>query len=412
MDERALVPDAIPAATSRRHARGRRGASLLALGVAGLLVLTACGGDQPYSTTSPQSDVAGDIQWLYKIIFWAALVVFIGVQAAIVYTALRFKRRGENEDRPEQIHGNKRLELAWTLIPAIVLLVIFIPTAQIIYKHADAAQEADITIDAYGNQWWWEFHYPDQYGKAVTANEIRLPLGKEVVFNLRSNNVIHSFWVPQLSGKMDVIPGHNNRLSFKANKVGEYWGECAEFCGTAHAWMRFRVIVEPEEQFNAWVQAWHQPPAYDATPSTGDVAEAPASFAVCTACHNVTGTNAKNGQQGIEANPLGISHAPDLTLFACRDTIGAGVLANNRANLATWLKETKEVKPGTYMPNYYKGGQINDQQVDEIVDYLSSLTPPGGCPKDPPIGGEIPNNGIGDEGSNAVLPAATPGTTK
>ena len=233
---------------ARRRRRSSRAASLVGLAAVALLLLAGCGADSPYSQISPRTEKAEDLQWLYEIIFWAAAVVFVGVQAFLVYTVLRWRRR--NEDRPEQIHGNRRLELAWTILPAIVLLAIFIPTAQVIYDHAAAEEDANFVVDVYGKQWWWEIAYPNLPGTPdgkpfLTANEVRLPVGANVVFNLRSNNVIHSFWVPQLSGKTDVIPGHNNRLSFVADTPGEYWGECAEFCGAAHAWMRFKVIVQP-----------------------------------------------------------------------------------------------------------------------------------------------------------------------
>lgn len=406
MEERAWTAAEAAALTRARRGRAGRTAKLAVLAVVGAVVLAACGGDQPYSTISPRADIASDIQGLYALVFWAALVVFVGVQAVIVYTALRFQRRNENEEsRPEQVHGNRRLEIAWTAIPAVVLLVIFIPTAQTMYDHADAAKEGDIEIQVYGNQWWWEFEYPDEYGNVITANEVRIPQGKEVVFNLRTNNVIHSFWVPQLSGKIDVIPGHNNRLSFTADRVGEYWGECAEFCGVSHAWMRFRVIVEPEAEFDRWVEAWQQPPPVtDPNPATGDVVEVPPALGVCLLCHNITGTNANLAKAGIGANPLGTQHGPNLTLYGCRTTIAAGALENTPENLATWLKETDQVKEGTYMPNYYKDGQIDDAAVQDIVDYLFSLKPEGGCPPEQPVGGDI-------GGTTDTLDAATPTAT-
>lgn len=410
MDERTHGPTTISAtpAAADPAARRRRGRGAL-LGLTGLiaaLVLTACGDEQPYSHISPRTSIADDIQGLYELVFWGAFVVFVLVQAFIVYTALRFQRRDESQvGRPEQVHGNRRLEIAWTAIPAIVLLVIFIPTAQVMYDQAGAAEEADIEIDVYGNQWWWEIHYPEELGGVITANEVRLPQGKEVVFNLRSNNVIHSFWVPQLSGKMDVVPGHDNRLSFDTPTAGMYWGECAEFCGTAHSQMRFRVIVEPEAEFNRWIQAWQQPPPVeDPNAETADIVEVPAAAAVCLQCHNISGTNARGARAGMEADPFGVGHGPNLTLFGCRSTIGAGVLDNTRENLITWIKETKQVKPGNYMPNYYKDlGVLDDQQVEQIADYLLSLQPEGGCPPKQPVGGDIETGG-------PAVNAATPAT--
>lgn len=386
--------------TASRVARGtRRLAPLAALALVLVVALAGCGGmqivaDQPMSTLSPKTQKAEEIHGLYQLIFWAALVVFVLVQFAIAYAVLRFRRRGD--ERPAQIHGSRTAEIAWTVIPAVLLLIVFIPTARMIYAHAAAEDTADFVIDVYGKQWWWEIHYPDiprdeadaAAGPLVTANEVMIPEGADVVFNLRSNNVIHSFWVPQLSGKTDVMPGHNNRMQFTADTVGEFYGECAEFCGGAHAWMRFKVIVVPQEEFDAWVEAMRQPPASDANPETGDVAEAPPSFGVCLVCHNINGTNATIAKTGLAANPYSLGAGPDLTLLACRDTIAAGLLENTPENLAEWLKHTDEVKDGVYMPNYYAQGQIDDAAVAELVQYLMSLRPADGCPEDPPVGGD------------------------
>ncbi len=384
--------------------RGRwpRAAAVLAL-AAVVLVLSGCTAEiaQPFSTIAPQNEKTEDIQNLYKITFWASLVVFIGVQVAIGYTALRFRRR--NEDRPEQVHGSRKLEIAWTIIPAVILLVLFIPTAQTIFDHANdadraAASDETFRVNVIGKQWWWEISYPDipanpddpEAGPIVTANEVFVPVGANVLFSLASNNVIHSFWVPQLSGKMDLIPGHDNKMQFVAEKPGEYWGECAEFCGASHAWMRFKVNVLPREEFDAWVAAWRTPPAFDANAETADVAEAPPAFGACIACHRVSGTNAQVAGQGIAQNPGYVDPAtgepvpgpgPNLTLMGCRDTIGAGILENTPENMETWLKRTDEVKEGVYMPNYYKQG-LTDEQIAELVDYLESLRPADGCPGD------------------------------
>jgi cytochrome c oxidase subunit 2 len=378
-----------------------------------VVFLSGCAADvaQPYTTITPQTEKADDIQTLYKITFWAALIVFIGVQVAIGYTALRFRRRGE--ERPEQVHGSRKLEIAWTIIPAIILLVLFIPTAQVIYRHAAAATVEDaFHVDVIGKQWWWEFSYrgipadPEnpESEPLTTANEILLPLGANVVFHVTSNNVIHSFWVPQLSGKTDVVPGHDNLMQFVASREGDFYGECAEFCGGSHAWMRFKVRIVSPEAFDTWVEAWRAPPAFDANPETADIVEAPAAFAACLACHRVSGasigeTSLNVAGQGILANPGYLDPAttevvpgpgPNLTLLACRDTIGAGILENTPQNMETWLKRTDEVKEGVYMPNYYESGAINDEQVAELVDYLGSLRPADGCPGDGlPVGGEI-----------------------
>jgi cytochrome c oxidase subunit 2 len=361
-------------------------------------LLTGCGPEvvQPYSHIFPQTEKAQDIQNLYKIIFWASVIVFVGVQTAIGYTALRFRRR--NDVRPAQVHGSRKLEIAWTVIPAVILLLLFIPTAQVVFKHASEAEAQDaFQVNVLGKQWWWEISYPNipadpnqpDGGPLVTANEVILPVGANVVFSLHSNNVIHSFWVPQLSGKLDVIPGHDNKLQFVAEKPGDYYGECAEFCGSAHAWMRFKVKIVPQENFDAWVAAWRTPPATDGNPETADVVEAPAAFGACLACHRINGTNAQVAQEGIGSDPFGQGAGPNLTLLGCRDTIGAGILINTPENLDRWLKHTDEVKEGVYMPNYYKQG-LSDELIQQLVEYLSNLKPAGGCPDAGlPIGGEV-----------------------
>lgn len=370
----------------------RRLAPLAGLAIVLVLVLAGCGEQQPYSTLNPATEKAEDIHWLYQLIFWAALFVFVGVQIALAYIVLKFRRRGDT--RPPQIHGSRVLEIAWTIIPAVLLLAVFIPTAQTIFKHAAAEQTADFEIDVLGKQWWWEIQYPGipanendpSAGNVVTANEVMLPLGANVVFNLRSNNVIHSFWVPQLSGKTDVMPGHNNQLQFTASTLGNFYGECAEFCGASHAWMRFKVKVVPVAEFDRWIEAYRTPPA--GTPNDQGVVPVPSAFGVCLVCHRINGTNAVIAQEGLASNPLGVAAGPNLSLVGCRDTIGAGILKNTPENLARWIKETDKVKDGVYMPNYYSAGQINDQQVDELVTYLESLKPEGGCPATQPVGGD------------------------
>lgn len=384
---------------SRRSWRMRL-VPFLSLAVA-MVLLSGCTviGDQPYTTINPMTGKADDIQTLYQIIFYAALIVFIGVQVALGYTVLRFRRRGDA--RPEQVHGSRKLEIAWTAIPAVILLAVFIPTAQVLYKHAAEAQvENAFRVDVLGKQWWWEISYPDipadpndpSKGPLVTANEVVLPQGANVVFSLHSNNVIHSFWVPQLSGKLDVMPGRDNRLQLTADQVGQYWGECAEFCGSAHAWMRFKVKIVPQEDFDRWVAAWRSPPPVDGNPETADVVEVPAAFGACLACHRISGTNAQIAQEGVGSDPFGQGAGPNLTMLACRDTIGAGILENTPENRELWLKHTDEVKEGVYMPNYYKQG-LSDEMIGQLVDYLGELKPADGCPDaNLPVGGKLDPN--------------------
>lgn len=382
--------------TSGRRRVWPRLVTLLVLGaLAAGVLLPAVGAQSPYTTISPQTSQADDVQWLYRLIFFLSLIVFVGVQIAIIYTVLRYRRRA-NDERPEQLHGNKTLEIIWTIIPAVILLAIFIPTVRTIYAHADDVNDGDFTVQVYGKQWWWEIHYMDDTGEAagiVTANEIIVPQGKKVVFELFSNNVIHSFWVPQLSGKLDVMPGHENRLAVSTDNVGYYFGQCAEFCGDSHALMRFKVIVQPQEVFDRWAAAWKagpQSPSAEFAPD-GDLTKVPASFGLCLACHQIEGTTASIAPEGLDQEAVTDTGAmgpakfagPNLTLMGCRTTIAAGVLPNTPENMATWLHDPGAVKPGVYMGSVIQKGTLTDDQITELVNYLESLKPADGCPEIP-----------------------------
>ena len=373
--------------------------AVVAMAAAALIPL-ATTADNPYSHISPRSDAADDIQFLYKVVFWMALVVFIGVQGGIAYTSLRYRRRSDDEARPEQIHGNKTLEIAWTIIPAVILIVIFVPSVRTMYDFDAQAQEGEYEISVYGKQWWWEVQYakPDTVSQIITANEIYVPVNKKIKIDLYTNNVIHSFWVPQLSGKMDLIPGHVNSIGFTPQNVGVYYGECAEFCGDSHALMRFKVIVVDEASFQQWASSMTAPPGSQAAAiSGGDVAQAPAAFGVCIGCHRVAGTNANTAPVGL-AQDAGTEDAPgaakiagpNLTNYACRTTIGAGAMPNDLESLRDWLYDPGEVKPGNYMATVIQEGTLDRPTRDEtddparteldvLVEYLSLLYPEGGC---------------------------------
>lgn len=387
--------------------RARRGFAnrLLTLGtlaVTAILALTACGPGElkPYSTTSPASPLADMTQDLYKLVFWLSLIVFVGVQFLIVYGSLRFRRSKTPQNRPPQIHGNTRLEIAWTIIPAIVLLIVLIPTITTLYEQDNALADSDLVVDVYGKQWWWEIHYSTdaiQGGKkldVVTANELHLPQGRNVKVRLHSNNVVHSFWVPRLLGKMDVIPGHVNEISITPREAGDFYGECAEFCGEQHAWMRFKVVVQPEQQFYGWVNDWRAGNLVTTT-QEGDlpagVVRAPAKFSLCLACHQVNGAQgsvdiAKAESIGVSGMTAMANYGPNLTNVGCRSTIAAGMLKNNVDNVTKWLENPGAVKPGNYMSTVVKGpgpnGEpptLNPDQAHEMALFLESLKPIDGC---------------------------------
>jgi cytochrome c oxidase subunit 2 len=384
---------------------------------AAALLPHAVSADSPYTHITPRTPDARDIQGIYKLIFWMALVVFVGVQAGIAYTALRYRRRREDDERPEQVHGNKTLEIAWTILPAIVLLVIFIPTVRTMYAEADATkiEPDDVVIEVYGKQWWWEVHYkqPTDTDGVITANEIHVPQGKKVVVELYTDNVIHSFWVAQLIGKTDLIPGHVNKLAFTAEQNGFYWGQCAEFCGDSHTNMKFKVIIQPQSDFDAWIAAWKAGPTQRSAEvaGTGDVTKAPAAMGACIACHRINGVaNMNVGPIGLDetqpkGDQLGTSQTagPNLTLFGCRTTIAGGIMENTPENLAKWLRDPASIKPGNYMASVIKKSTLSESQITEIVGYLQSLTPDGGCP---PITGEVLPANVASPAANETAVAS------
>jgi len=347
----------------------------------------------PYSSISPESQDNRDIILLYKIIFWIALVVFIGVQGAIVFTVMKYRQRREDEPRPEQIHGNQRLEVLWTIIPALVLVAIFIPTVRTMFQINDRNDDSTYTIEVYGKQWWWEVHYkqPENVANVITANEFYIPVNTRVRIELNSTNVIHSFYVPQLAGKMDVIPGHTNVMSVKADEPGMYYGECAEYCGDSHAYMRFKIMAVPQDQFDLWVQGWNQGANSSAAAlaPNGDVESVPASMALCLGCHRIGGVPNNPAGQPLQNPPTGLEGGdspqnmilgPNLSMLACRTSLAAGILPNTPESLHKWLYNPGGVKQGNFMATMIKKGTLNDDQINQIISYLETLKPEGGCP--------------------------------
>lgn len=320
----------------------------------GILILQACGGDHPQSTLAPSSDVARSIDGLFRTIVWWALGVLVVVAVALFYTLVRFRERPGGE-RPKPIHGHTVLEIGWTLPPAIILIAIAIPTIQTIFVIDRPPETEALVIEATGHQWWWEFHYPES--GIVTANEAHIPVGRTVDFRLRSADVLHSFWVPKLGGKRDMVPGRENMLWFTADSAGDYWGQCAEYCGTDHALMLFRIIADEPDQFDAWLASEAQPAE---TPDDDAARRGRRVFTgnACVGCHTVRGTA-----------EVGAVFGPDLTHIGSRTTIGAGILENTRENLERWLRETQEVKPGNLMPQI----SLTDEEIRDLAAYLMSL---------------------------------------
>jgi cytochrome c oxidase subunit 2 len=329
--------------------------SWFALGLVLALGLVACSGTLPQSTLHPISDFGQRIDDLFRRIFWFAVGVFVVVESLLVYAVIRFRDRGE-EGRPEPVHGNTKLEIAWTLAPAVILVLIAVPTIRTIFVVDNPPPAADraLQVDVIGHQWWWEFRYPSL--GVVTADELHVPVGRTVELNLTSADVIHSFWVPRIGGKRDVIPGHKNMLWFTVDSAGEYPGQCAEFCGEEHALMRALAIAQDPASFQAWADS-QKLDAPEPTDSLAIEGKQLFTNGICISCHTVRGTQA----QGIVG--------PDLTHVGSRQTLVATVMENTPDNMFHWINNPDSVKPGTKM----KFPKLPEDQVRKIVAYLQSL---------------------------------------
>jgi cytochrome c oxidase subunit II len=329
----------------------------LTLGI--LLGLLAAGCDSP-SVLLPASPQAQAIYDLLLLLFAVSVVVFVVVEGLLIYAVIRFSRR---PGKGEVTAHTRRLELAWTAAPAITLAVIFLIMGAVMWFLTTPDAELrgvptsptgkEIQVRVVGHQWWWEFEYPDLGIR--TATDMHVPIGLLAVLSVESDDVIHSFWVPQLSGKIDAVPGQTNKAIFSATKAGIYRGQCSEFCGVQHAQMLFWIAADSPAQFEAWAK--HQqalPP-----PMTGQAAKGQDVFltAGCSGCHNVNGSEAM-GKFG-----------PDLTHIAGRSALAGGMLKNNPESVARWLTDPQKVKRGNFMPNL----NLSPEQVSDLVEYLENL---------------------------------------
>ena len=305
------------------------------------------------STLVAASDMASDVLALYGLVTWICAGIGALVFGILAYVLLRFRER-PGAPLPSQGHGRPWLEIAWTVAPAFILLIIAVPTIQVIFKTQPQAKPKDaLEIVVRGYQWWWEFAYPSL--GVVTANELVLPAGRRVVFSLEGPDVIHSFWVPKLGGKRDVVPGRHNTVTVIPSAPGEFWGQCAEFCGTSHANMGMRVAVYAPERFDAWVAA-QRAPAAEPSGDPANIGKALFAGSACVGCHTV---------RGVSTGTLG----PDLTHFGSRTTLAAGILANTLENVSAWVRDAPAHKPGVKMPPF----ALTDGQARALAAYLTAL---------------------------------------
>ena len=280
-----------------------------------------------------------------------AAVIFAGVLVALVVFTVRY--RDVPTASAPQIHGHRALEIAWTSVPLVLLAIIFglslVTLGQIGQGATFGSLEPPLRVDVIGHQWWFEFRYA---GGAVTANELHIPIGVPIELDLGSADVIHDLWVPELGAKSDVVPGQRNVMRLFTAHAGTFSGECAEFCGLEHAWMRVRVVAEPRADFDRWLAAQSAP----ASGAAGRGLEVVRS-AVCSSCHVVQGQVA------------GTSIGPDLTHVGSRTTIAGGVLANTADALRAWIGDPQQFKPGAMMPKV----PLSSADLDAVVAYLESL---------------------------------------
>lgn len=305
--------------------------------------------DSPFNPVSPQEHDLSNL-FVVTLLIMAAVVAL--VTGLVLYTAIRYRARpGEGE--PQQQFGLPRLEIAWTVAPVLVLLVLFGFTVATMNSVQPSAARGG-NLEVVGHQWWWEIRYPGT--NVVTANEIHLPVGKRMLVALTSADVIHDLWLPQLGGKMDLDPGQINHMYLEADRPGTYLGACAEFCGTQHAWMLIRAIAQPPAEFRAWLRQQSRPAR--STPSGAGTSGAQLFGQLsCAACHAIYGT------------PYRARVGPDLSHVGSRETLAAGLLPNNAAAMAAWLRNPQALKPGTHMPNL----QLTGPQVTALTAYMESL---------------------------------------
>ena len=408
---------------------------LLAAALPALLavLITACNNTPyPNSIFHNHTEFNRDVGYLFDILLWLGGFVFVFVEGILLYTIFKYRRKNDN-DRPKHVHGNTTLEILWTAIPALILAFIAVPTVRVIFKTQAKASANALQVEVWGHQWWWEFRYP-QYttpgmnGKLdtlATANELYIPVGRKVNFKLQTIDVLHSFWIPQMGGKRDLITNRINYLWFTPDSVGENaWnGFCAEFCGASHANMHFKVFSVTPSNFEAWTKHQLSPAAFGAVAMTPALAGAvpqvqqagfitfpreklpahvvpttplPAGLTFneslkgdpqrgmdfiskqmgggCVGCHMISG------------NPVMMARVgPNLTHVGSRTTIAGGLYPNDTRHLSLWIKNARWMKPGVLMPTlgagqldrvtnaYIPKTGLNDQQIADIVAYLQAL---------------------------------------
>jgi cytochrome c oxidase subunit 2 len=349
-----------------------------------MVMLLGCSPEHyPQTTLLPRGDFARIADDLLDTTVKWALLVFVLVEGVLIYAIFRFRGK-PGDPEPHQIHGNTTVEIIWTVIPALILAAIAVPTVRAIFQTNTTPGKDALTIEVVGHQWWWEFRYPEY--NLTTANEIHIPVGRTVSLRMSSSDVIHSFWVPQFAAKRDVFANRETRMWFKAEVEGDYPGECAEYCGIQHARMGYRIRAHKPEEFRAWVahmqtlgpkpSPGRKPSASVGAASASDVRTASAGATVqaapaqgpqyasgeklfqtkgCVACHSLQAVNAPKGMVG-----------PNLANIGARSYIAAGTLKNTDENMARWIRDPQAIKKGVLMPSL----GLTEMEAQALVAFL------------------------------------------
>jgi cytochrome c oxidase subunit II len=371
--------------------------------VALLLILTGCAKDAPQDTLEPEGPIARTIDNLVNPVFIIAGVVFVLVEVGAILIARHFRERPDDDPDtlPPQVHGNTMLEIGWITVPFLILAVIAVLTVVTVFDIDAEADDATMTVEVIGQQWWWEYRYDvDGDGKAndpddvITANDLVVPAGTNIHLDVQSRDVIHSFWIPKLNGKKDAVPGRHHDLTVNADEPGTYVGQCTEYCGLSHAYMRQRLIALPQDEFDAWLDNQQD----DAElPASGDAKAGGELFtSSCSRCHLAEGVNDKEYEEQGSGNDVVSGHAPNLTHFATRGAFAGATLplwqtddpdgivrwsdiggTLDREQLEAWLRDPPAEKPmaaeiegpSRGMPDL----DLSEEQIDQLVAFLETL---------------------------------------
>ena len=321
------------------------------------------------SIFDPVSPPAQSIKSLAILVLAITGVIFVIVEGILVYAIWKFRKGKPTDDNePAQVYGSTPIEIAWTAAPALICFVLMLAIARTLWEvnvdpQRPPAESQPVRVTTIGHQWWWEYRYELPDGTSfITANELHVPASnfstpserRPVYLTLQSADVCHSYWVPRLAGKMDLIPGRTNNLWFETAQTGLFLGQCAEFCGPQHAKMLLRVYVDTPEQYDKWLANEAKPAVDDAKVKEGRDLFLKLS---CVSCHRIRGTSADG------------FYAPDLTHLKSRETLASGIVPNTREELRRWVQDPQKVKPGALMPAF----GLSDRELDLVIDYLETL---------------------------------------